>query len=72
MKNWKTFSAGILSIVGGLTGLYFGYKDGGLTAEEISIASVAIVTGVGLLLAKDGDVTGVGTQARSKSDLGIK
>ncbi len=59
MKNWKTTSAGIAMIVGGLVSLYFS-KDV-LNAEMITAHITAILGGIGLIFAKDQNVTGGNT-----------
>jgi uncharacterized membrane protein HdeD (DUF308 family) len=51
-KNWKTTSAGILTAVGGVV-LYVNDNT------RITEALLTILTGLGLILAKDGDQTGV-------------
>lgn len=56
--SWKTTSAGILAIVGALVGLYFTIKNKTVTAESITGCVSAILVGIGLLLAKDSNVTG--------------
>lgn len=59
MKNWKTTSAGIISIVGGAVTLYYNRHQ---LTEAIVMGSVtAIISGIGLIFAKDANVTG-GTQ----------
>ena len=56
--SWKTTSAGILAIVGALVGLYFTIKNKTVTSESITGCVSAILVGIGLLLAKDSNVTG--------------
>jgi uncharacterized membrane protein YbjE (DUF340 family) len=56
-KSWKTTSAGILAIVGGLVRGYFAYKSGQLTEEAITTTLTAILSGIGLLFARDNNVT---------------
>lgn len=56
--SWKTTSAGILAIVGALVGLYFTIKNKTVTAESITGCVSAILVGIGLLVAKDSNVTG--------------
>jgi hypothetical protein len=58
MKNWKTTSAGILAIVGGLARAYFAYQSGQINEEAIMTTATAILTGIGLIMAKDSNVTG--------------
>jgi hypothetical protein len=58
MKNWKTTSAGILAIVGGIVRLYFAVKAGNVSEESVITTVTAILTGIGLILAKDSNVTG--------------
>lgn len=55
-KSWKTTTAGILAIVGAITAIVFAPKP--LTEAVIISASTAFLTGVGLLFAKDNNVTG--------------
>lgn len=55
--SWKTTSAGVLAIVGGLTRLVFAIKAGNITEEAIITAATAILTGVGLMFARDNNVT---------------
>ena len=57
-KNWKTTSAGILLIIGGVTRLVFAIVHKQFTEESVTTTSTAILTGLGMLLAKDFDVTG--------------
>lgn len=50
MKNWKTTIAGITAILTGISGMI----SGGASLEAIS----AITAGIGLIFAKDKNVTG--------------
>lgn len=54
-KSWKTTSAGILAIVGALTTLGFNLMN--LTPTIIMGAATGILTGIGLISARDNDVT---------------
>jgi hypothetical protein len=56
--NWKTTSAGILSIVGAITGLVFAIAAKHVTPEVITGCASAILVGIGLIFAKDQNVTG--------------
>lgn len=56
-KSWKTTSAGIVAITGSVVGVYFAYKANNLTAEIVTGAITTLLAGIGLLFAKDGDVT---------------
>lgn len=60
MKSWKTTSAGILAIVGGITLLVFANHP--LTSEAIMGAVTSILSGIGLMFAKDNNVTGGNVQ----------
>ena len=62
MKNWKTTSAGILAIVGGVTGLVFSIIHKTITEASVTGCITTILGGVGLLFAKDFNVTGGTTQ----------
>lgn len=57
-KNWKTTSAGLLAIAGAFVRLYFAWKANDFTEESLMTSITAIVTGVGLLVSKDHNVTG--------------
>jgi hypothetical protein len=56
--NWKTTSAGILAIVGALTGLVFAVINKQITPEVITGFVSALLVGIGLLFAKDNNITG--------------
>ena len=58
MKSWKTTSAGIALIAGGLVGLYFAYKSNNLNEATIMGSVTSILAGIGFINAKDGNVTG--------------
>ena len=49
MKNWKTTLAGAASILTGIVQIIKG---------DIATGATAVITGVGLIFAKDNDVTG--------------
>ena len=63
LTNWKTTSVGVLSIVGGITRLIFAVKAGNISEEAIMTTATAILTGLGLLLARDAD--------KSSEDSGV-
>jgi hypothetical protein len=57
-KSWKTNTAGIASIVAGVANLVIaGIREGMITNESAGIAVTAIIAGVGLLNAKDNNVS---------------
>lgn len=62
MKNWKTTSAGITMIVGGITGLYFAIKTQTVNEGTITATLTAVLGGIGLIYAKDNNVTGGSVQ----------
>ncbi len=55
MNSWKTTSTGILAIVGALVTLWF--ERHRLTPEIVMAAATAVLTGIGLILARDNDKT---------------
>ena len=55
--SWKTTSAGILAILGGLARIYFAIKSGVFSEEAFMTAATTILTGIGLLFARDNNVT---------------
>lgn len=58
MKNWKTTSSGIALILTGITAIVFAAKKGTLDQTVISASATSILSGIGLILAKDSNVTG--------------
>jgi len=57
--NWKTSAAGAVSLLTGVAGLIQLLSSGAPLAQIISSPAAAeIITGVGLIFAKDGNVTG--------------
>ncbi len=64
LKNYKTTSTGLLSIIGGLTRLGFGLANDLVTEEVVMTAATTILLGVGLLFARDVNVT--------STDLGLQ
>ena len=53
--SWKTTSAGLLTILGGLTKFAFACKNGTVTEDLVMSCCVVVVAGVGLMLARDND-----------------
>ena len=62
MKSWKTTSTGIVMIAGGITRLLFAIKSGNFSEEAIMTTITAVLTGIGLIFAKDNNVTGGSVQ----------
>lgn len=58
MKNWKTTSTGIVMIVAGITGIYFAFKNNQLNEAAITGSITSVLGGIGLIAAKDNNVTG--------------
>jgi hypothetical protein len=60
LVSWKTSLAGVISFVVGLLQIYFNVSDGKPFKTVISnpVTLVALLSGVGLMLAKDSNVTG--------------
>jgi hypothetical protein len=63
IKNWKTTSSGIVLIAGGLARGYIAYKTGTINEESVTTSATAVLTGLGLIFAKDANETG-GTKAQ--------
>lgn len=70
MNSWKTTSAGITMIVAGIVGGYFAYKNGQFTEPAIMAAVTSVLGGLGLIFAKDKNVTG-GTVLNTNNDASI-
>lgn len=64
LVNWKTTSSGILSIIGGFTRLGFAIKNQNFDEETIMTCSTTLLLGIGLLFARDVNVT--------STDLGLQ
>jgi len=62
-KSWKTTVAGILAIIGAAAGLLTALLQG-QTIDYTSVAG-SFMAGIGLLAAKDVNVTGAGSTAKS-------
>jgi len=56
--NWKTTSAGVAAILAALAGGLTAYSTGHLDGNTIGTVVLGVMGGIGLLYAKDGDVTG--------------
>jgi len=56
-KSWKTTVAGITAIVGAVVSGYFMFATASVTPEKIMGLVSALLVGIGLIFAKDGDVT---------------
>ncbi len=57
--NWKTTSAGLVAIIGGLVRISFMIAQQQVTEEGVMTTITAIVTGVGFLFARDYNVSSV-------------
>ena len=57
MKNWKTTSAGIAMIAGGIVGLYFAITTGNVTEVTLTSAIATILGGIGLIFGADSSAT---------------
>lgn len=64
--SWKTTSAGIMLIIGGLVRLAFAIKAGTLTEESVMSVATGIVGGIGLMVARDNDKTSEQVRAAKK------
>lgn len=51
-RNWKTTVTGILAILGGIWNF--------ISTKDVTSSGTAIIGGIGLIAAKDGNVTGTG------------
>ncbi len=53
MKNWKTTSAGIAMIAGGIVGLYFAITTGNVTEITLTSTIATVLGGIGLIFGAD-------------------
>lgn len=58
MKSWKTTMAGVATLLTGLADILMGLANG--TPINWAVDIVALTTGIGLILGKDFNVSGVG------------
>ncbi len=57
LTNWKTSASGLIIILLGALGTFVGVKIPGFTMDF----SAALLTGIGLIMAKDNNVSGTGS-----------
>jgi len=62
--SWKTTSAGITMVVGGIVGIYFSIKNGTFNEAVATTSLGGILGGIGLICARDND--------KSSEDVGTK
>lgn len=67
MKNWKTTSTGIVMIAAGICGFYFAMLNKQLSEATITASMTSVLGGLGLIFAKDDNVTG-GTIVNEPND----
>ena len=58
MKSWKTNSAGILMIAGSIISFVFALKSPPVSQEVYMACITGLLGGIGLIFAKDSNVTG--------------
>jgi hypothetical protein len=56
MKSWKTTLSGVATILGGVAGAIKLYLSGNV-GEAITVGFTAITTGIGLIAARDNNVS---------------
>lgn len=57
LKSWKTTAAGIVSILTGVLTAFTQYLNGGFAAVSWEILIATITAGIGLMFAKDSNVS---------------
>lgn len=58
MKNWKTTVAGIATIIAAVAHAATQFASGGIGAVDFTVLTAGVTAGIGLLGAKDFNVTG--------------
>ncbi len=58
MKNWKTTATGAAGVLAGVAALLTQLTSGSPDGAVLMTSITGIITGVGLIFAKDHDVTG--------------
>lgn len=68
-SSWKTSLAGVASILTGLLALIHSAQNNTITTSDITVALTAITTGIGLIFARDNNVSSeqVGATPEQKS-----
>lgn len=56
LTNWKTTSAGLTMIIGGIIHLVYAVKSHALTEADCTTTVLAIITGFGFIAAGDANV----------------
>lgn len=56
--NWKTTAAGIAAVLGAASHIINGFVNGDWSMNSVTADLAAISAGIGLIFAKDGNVTG--------------
>jgi uncharacterized membrane protein HdeD (DUF308 family) len=56
LSNWKTTSAGLTMIIGGIIHLVYAIKSHALTEGDCTTTVLAIITGCGFIAAGDANV----------------
>ena len=67
--SWKTTSAGLLTIAGGIVRFIFACKSGNITEESVMTTLTAIAGGIGLLYARDNDKSTEQVQAAKTGNI---
>ena len=58
LTNWKTTSAGVGAILAALADFLTQVSTKGIDPNRLGADLMGIITGIGLIMAKDGNVTG--------------
>jgi hypothetical protein len=58
MKNYKTTISGVLAVLGAVVALGNAFVNGTIDATTIGTAITTFTAGIGLIFAKDNNVTG--------------
>jgi hypothetical protein len=66
MVNWKTTAGGVIAVIAALADIATQLLSGHIDGSRITTDFAAVSAGVGLIFAKDKNVTGAGDTAVAK------
>ena len=67
MKSWKTTAAGVAAIIAAAVAAFQQYLAGGIAAVNWEVLVTAVVVAIGLIFAKDGNVSNAPNPTAAKA-----
>ena len=69
--NWKTTSAGLAAILVAIGSVFTSLSHGALDQTAVVTAATAVIAGLGLVFAKDANVSGTPTLTHGTSPVAV-